>query len=201
MVHLPRSRSVQEELSRIISRANFNPEQTLDELKSLRADVDVTLATSDPKQNYGRCVPVYSFWRNCLSSNTRSKRVSAYDYGEMLNNASVPGQIAFGDMIAEATHVLYPSANSWIAPLHRLLPLTGTELQAELQLPATHPPPYLLLRLPRDKLLLHGCKIRRPIGLDAAATKNTQWTPGGVLGERIDGPLCRGVVGGVEWKP
>lgn len=207
-IRLPAEGSLYEKLERIRFRVKINPEETLDELRTLRSEADKVLLMSDPKQHYGRCVTVRSFLKYCVAPEKRVEYDSEEDYVSMLKGKSAPGQRAFDDMVSgvamDERRILFPSDRSWIAPLHRLLDRSAIELKQELQLPFHYSPPFLLLRLPRDRMLEYGCKVRAPIGIDAAATENAQWKPAdadGVLGERIDGPLCRGVVEGVEWKP
>lgn len=190
-----------EKLIHLNQTASEQPEQVWEELEDLRRQVVERLPTSPPQHDYARCISIAQYWRYCLPESTQEEFENAADYAAFLEMSSDPGGTAYHDLNGPENDVLFPAAFSWIVPRAQVEELDRTQLAATLQMREHPPRPLLLLILPLDNLIEFGCTIRRPVGLDAVHNRHLQWIENGVPGERIDGPLLRGTVGGILWKP
>lgn len=177
------------------------PEQVWDKLDNLRHEVSGRLSMLQPEHDYARCISITQFWGYCLPKSAQSEFENAEDYADYLAGLPEPDLTAFSDLAGPEDDEIIPAANSWIIPYGQVAELDSVQLRTKLQLRDHRTGPLLLLVLPRDKLRKFGCRVRRPVGLDAVHKRHLQWAPEAVPEERIDGPLLRGTVGGVSWKP
>lgn len=187
-----------DEIERLVTE---EPALVHDRLDELRQDVVRRLNYDDPEQDYARCVSVRDFWRNCLVEEVRDQYEDGVDYEAYLQNQLDPAQSALEGLMGPAADIIVPSERSWLVPYVPIMSMNSYHLKSYLQLGTRARSPFLLLVLPADKLLQFSCKVRTPIGLDAVHKRNCQWRPNGVPDERIDGPIRRGTIERLIWKP
>jgi|GEM_PF-3292404 len=190
----------QEKLSFLSRTVTEQPEQVWDELNDLRREHANRARACVPKKDYARCISAVQFWRYCLPESRRAEFENGADYTAYLESLPNPGTTAFRDLQGPNNDELVPAANSWIIPLDRVLDISTVQLPTRLQLRSSETGPFLILELPYKMLIQFGCRVRQPTGLDAVYQRNVQWNANAVPEERIDGPILRGMVGGILWR-